>query len=85
MSERDEVVRDHKNVEQAFTFTSYTTGEKKYEDTTREAEDQLSMAGETLADMRRVKEKDIARLTAGLRKAEMQVSSLEEQIDQKVR
>ena len=43
------------------------------------------MAGEKLADLRRVKEKDIARLTAGLRKAEMQVSSLEEQIDQKVR
>ena len=43
------------------------------------------MAGETLADMRKVKGKDIARLTAGLRKAEMQVSSLEEQIDQKVR
>ena len=45
----------------------------------------LSRVGETLTQLEMSKAREIARLTAQLRKAEMNVSSLEEQIDQKVR
>eukprot|EP00090_Calanus_glacialis_P047031 TRINITY_DN9522_c0_g1_i1.p1 TRINITY_DN9522_c0_g1~~TRINITY_DN9522_c0_g1_i1.p1 ORF type:complete len:359 (-),score=131.42 TRINITY_DN9522_c0_g1_i1:126-1049(-) len=111
--ERDDVVRDHQNVEKAFgdlshkyertkqvvtglqmrednlkqsvesLTTRYTEGEQKYEDAKTEAEDQLARVGITLEARQRAKGLEIARLRAKLRKAEMNVSSLEEEIDQK--
>ena len=45
----------------------------------------LSRVGDKLTQLEMSKAREIARLTAQLRKAEMNVSSLEEQIDQKVR
>ena len=62
----------------------YTEGEQKYEDAKTEAEDQLARVGITLEARQRAKGLEIARLRAKLRKAEMNVSSLEEEIDQKV-
>ena len=56
----------------------------KYEDSRAEAENNLAMAEETLIDRKKAKALEIARLTAQLRKAEMNISSLEKEIDQKV-
>ena len=58
---------------------------EKYGDTKAEAEDNLAKAGDILADRQKVKAVEIARLTAQLRKAEMNVSSLQGEIEQKVR
>ena len=58
---------------------------EKYEDTKAKAEHNLAKAGGILADRQRVKAVDIARLTAQLRKAEMNVSSLQGEIEQKVK
>ena len=62
----------------------HTVWEQKYEDSKTGAEDQLARAGETLAGRQRARAMEIARLSAQLRKAEINVSSLEEEIDQKV-
>ena len=66
------------------TLPRYTAGEQKYEDAKAEAEEQLARVGITLEARKRVKDLEIAQLTAQLRKAEMNVSSSEEEIDQKV-
>eukprot|EP00092_Neocalanus_flemingeri_P024561 GFUD01026639.1.p1 GENE.GFUD01026639.1~~GFUD01026639.1.p1 ORF type:complete len:561 (-),score=195.52 GFUD01026639.1:35-1717(-) len=113
VTERDEVVRDHQNVERAFADLNqkyerakevvagfqltedslkcsvdslskrYTAGEEKYQHKKTEAEAQLAGVGEKLTESQRSKAREIARLTAQLRKAEMNVSSLEEKIEQK--
>merc|ERR1712106_199550 len=61
----------------------FTAEEEKYEDTKAKAEDNLAKAGDILADRQKVKAMEIARLTAQLRKAEMNVSSLQGEIEQK--
>ena len=57
---------------------------KKYEEAKAEAEENLAKAEESLIERQKTKAMEIARLTAMLRKAEMNVSSLESEIDQKV-
>ena len=57
---------------------------KKYEEAKTEAEENLAKAEESLIERQKTKAMEIARLTAMLRKAEMNVSSLESEIDQKV-
>ena len=57
---------------------------KKYEEAKAEAEEKLAKAEESLIERQKTKAMEIARLTAMLRKAEMNVSSLESEIDQKV-
>ena len=57
---------------------------KKYEEAKTEAEENLAKAEESLMERQKTKAMEIARLTAMLRKAEMNVSSLESEIDQKV-
>ena len=57
---------------------------KKYEEAKTEAEENLAKAEESLIERQKTKAMEIARLTAMLRKAEMNLSSLESEIDQKV-
>lgn len=74
------------NEEHCFDLSNYRyNGEvKKYEETKLKAETNLTKAGETLRERQKTKALEIARLTAMLRKAEMNVSTLEAEIDQKV-
>ena len=58
--------------------------EEKYDRRKAEAEEELSKAAVRLADTQRTNTREIARLSALLRKAEMNVSSLEVKINQKV-
>ena len=58
--------------------------EEKYDRRKGEAEEGLSKAAVRLADTQRTNTREIARLSALLRKAEMNVSSLEVKINQKV-
>ena len=67
------------------SHSRFTSEEDKYEDTKAEAGDNLAKAGDILADRRNFKAMEIARLTAQLRKAKMNVSSLQGEIEQKVR
>jgi len=62
----------------------YTAGENKYQHYKTEAQAQLAGATAELFSTQRSKAMEVARLTAQLRKAEIKVSSLEEDIDQKV-
>merc|ERR1719233_107408 len=61
----------------------YNADEKNYEDTKTEAENNLTKAEDTLKNNKKAKSMEIARLTAQLRKSEMNISSLEKEIDQK--
>ena len=65
-------------------FSRYSAEVKKYDEAKAEAEDNLSKAEESLRGRQKTKAMEIARLTAMLRKAEMNVSSLESEINQKV-
>jgi len=63
----------------------YKKGEEKYEMLKDHAEMKLSEANSRMEEVMRSKGVEVARLTAQLRKAEMMVSSLERQVDQKTR
>ena len=63
----------------------FDEGEKNFDSTKLEAEHSLAKAEETLEKSRKGKSMEIARLTAQLKKSEMNISSLEKEIDQKVK
>merc|ERR1712241_1620854 len=63
----------------------YKKGEERYEMLKEHAETKLSEASSRMEEVTKTKGVEIARLTAQLRKAEMMVTSLERQVDQKTR
>merc|ERR1712228_1053080 len=63
----------------------YKKGEERYEMLKEHAETKLSEASSRLEEVTKTKGVEIARLTAQLGKAEMIVTSLERQVDQKTR
>merc|ERR1712029_842449 len=63
----------------------YKKGEERYEMLKEHAETKLSEASSRMEEVTKTKGAEIARLTAQLRKAEMMVTSLERQVDQKTR
>jgi len=69
----------------AHLYFRYKRGEEKYGMLKDHAETKLSEANSRMEELMRSKGVEVARLTAQLRKAEMMVSSLERQVDQKTR
>merc|ERR1719499_16177 len=63
----------------------YKKGEERYEMLKEHAETKLSEANSRMEEVTKTKGVEIARLMAQLRKAEMMVTSLERQVDQKTR
>ena len=67
-----------------YDILRHNADEKYYDDTKTEAENNLTKAEDTLKNNKKAKSMEIARLTAQLRKSEMNITSLEKEIDQKV-
>merc|ERR1712179_579936 len=65
--------------------TRFKKGEERYDLLKTHAETKLEEANKKLGEVKHSKAAEIAKLTALLRKAEMGVSSLEKQVDQKNR
>ena len=65
--------------------TRFKKGEERYDLLKTHAETKLEEANKKLGEVKNSKAAEIAKLTALLRKAQMGVSSLEKQVDQKNR
>ena len=63
----------------------FKKGEERYEVLKTDAESRLKDANEKMVEVGKSKEAEIARLTAMLRKAEMNVTSLQRKADEKDR
>ena len=63
----------------------FKKGEERYEVLKTDAESRLKDANDKMVEVRKSKEAEIARLTAMLRKAEMNVISLQRKADEKDR
>merc|ERR1712088_804356 len=79
-TERAQILEDLQAVERAFNDLH-----RRYERLKEHAETKLSEASSRMEEVTKTKGVEIARLTVQLRKAEMMVTSLERQVDQKTR